>query len=68
VTRTDGDAELLAAIARGDRSAFEVFYRRHAAWLQLRLRYRCADRTVVDDVVTPPATWPAGCGGSAPGA
>jgi RNA polymerase sigma-70 factor, ECF subfamily len=51
VTRTDADVDLLAAIARGDRSAFEAFYRRYAAWLLLRLRYRCADRTLVDDVV-----------------
>lgn len=45
------DAELLAAAADGDRAAFEVFYRRHAAWLCLRLRYRCADDDLVDDVV-----------------
>lgn len=48
---TPPDADLLAAIAAGDRSAFEVFYRRHAAWLVLRLRYRCADDGIVDDVV-----------------
>jgi RNA polymerase sigma-70 factor (ECF subfamily) len=45
------DADLLALAAAGDRAAFEVFYRRHAAWLTLRLRYRCADETLVDDVV-----------------
>ncbi|WIM99000.1 RNA polymerase sigma factor [Actinoplanes oblitus] len=45
------DAELLARIGAGDRSAFEAFYRRHAAWLVLRLRYRCLDTTLVDDVV-----------------
>jgi RNA polymerase sigma-70 factor (ECF subfamily) len=45
------DAELVAAAAAGDRGAFEAFYRRHAAWLTLRLRYRCADETLVDDVV-----------------
>jgi RNA polymerase sigma-70 factor (ECF subfamily) len=55
VTRTPGstptDAELLARTAAGDRAAFEAFYRRHAAWLLLRLGYRCADETLVDDVV-----------------
>ncbi len=45
------DAELLAAIAARDRSAFEVFYRRYAPWLTARLRYRCADRALVDDAV-----------------
>lgn len=45
------DLELLAAVAAGDRSAFEAFYRRYAAWLAVRLRYRCADEALVDDVV-----------------
>lgn len=45
------DRELLSRVAAGDRDAFEAFYRRHATWLTLRLRYRCADGTVVDDVV-----------------
>jgi RNA polymerase sigma-70 factor (ECF subfamily) len=45
------DAELLAAVAGGDRAAFEVFYRRYAPWLTMRLRYRCTDDAVVDDVV-----------------
>lgn len=45
------DPELLAAVAAGDRSAFEAFYRRYAAWLVVRLRYRCADEALVDDVV-----------------
>lgn len=49
--RPPTDAELLASIAAGDRSAFELFYQRYAAWLVLRLRYRCADETLVDDVV-----------------
>jgi len=51
VTRTPADADLLARIAGGDRSAFEAFYRRHAPWLVLRLRYRCTDGALVDDVV-----------------
>lgn len=45
------DAELLASIAAGDRGAFETFFRRHATWLAMRLRYRCPDAALVDDVV-----------------
>ncbi|WP_194916552.1 RNA polymerase sigma factor [Catenulispora rubra] len=45
------DVELLVSIAAGDRRAFEAFYRRHASWLTLRLRYRCPDGSLVDDVV-----------------
>lgn len=49
-TRSDG--ELLRAItADSDRRAFEQLYRRYAPWLTARLRGRCADPTVVDDVV-----------------
>ena len=51
MTPKQKDADLLARIAVGDRAAFEAFYRRHAVWLTLRLRYRCADETLVDDVV-----------------
>ncbi|MFI0350701.1 RNA polymerase sigma factor [Actinomadura sp. 9N407] len=47
----DGDAELLRAAADGDRHAFEELYRRFAPWLAARLRTRCADQAVVDDVV-----------------
>jgi RNA polymerase sigma-70 factor, ECF subfamily len=49
--RVPSDADLLALAATGDRAAFEAFYRRHAVWLTLRLRYRCADEALVDDVV-----------------
>ncbi|MEV6632501.1 RNA polymerase sigma factor [Actinoplanes sp. NPDC051470] len=48
---TPADAELLARVTTGDRAAFEAFYQRHATWLVLRLRYRCADTELVDDVV-----------------
>jgi RNA polymerase sigma-70 factor (ECF subfamily) len=48
---TPRDADLLVSIAAGDRGAFELFYRRYATWLTLRLRYRCADEALVDDVV-----------------
>jgi RNA polymerase sigma-70 factor (ECF subfamily) len=49
--KAPSDAELLASIMAGDRGAFEVFYRRYAAWLMVRLRYRCPDDALVEDVV-----------------
>lgn len=45
------DAELLAAVAGGDQAALAALYDRHAPWLVLRLSRRCADPTVVDEVV-----------------
>ncbi|MFF3330191.1 RNA polymerase sigma factor [Streptomyces sp. NPDC002888] len=49
-TRSDG--ELLRSIAAdGDRHAFEELYRRYAPWLTARMRSRCSDAGVVDDVV-----------------
>jgi RNA polymerase sigma-70 factor, ECF subfamily len=45
------DAALVHAAAGGDRHAFEQLYRRHAAWLTARLRYRCADPGLAEDVV-----------------
>ena len=45
------DAELLAATADGDRTALEALYVRHVPWLLVRLTRRCADRTIVDEVV-----------------
>jgi RNA polymerase sigma-70 factor (ECF subfamily) len=45
------DAELLAATGDGDRTALETLYVRHAPWLLVRLSRRCADRSLVDEVV-----------------
>lgn len=45
------DAELLAALTAGDRTALRVLHDRHAAWLLLRLGRRCADRDLVDQAV-----------------
>jgi RNA polymerase sigma-70 factor, ECF subfamily len=45
------DAELLVATVDGDRTALEALYVRHAPWLLLRLSRRCADRSLVDEVV-----------------
>ena len=51
MSETRSDGELLRAAADGDRRAFEELYRRYAPWLTARLRGRCADAGVVDDVV-----------------
>ncbi len=51
MNQTDADAEdraLVARIARGDRSALEQLYRRHAPWMTARLESRCADPDLVD--------------------
>lgn len=45
------DAELVAAIGAGDRSALRVLYVRHQPWLTARLRHRCSDPDVVAEAV-----------------
>lgn len=45
------DPLLVTAVAAGDRAALEELYRRHGAWLLLRLQRRCADPSLVDEVV-----------------
>jgi RNA polymerase sigma-70 factor (ECF subfamily) len=45
------DTDLVAAIADGDREAFDELYRRHFAWLQLRLARRCADERLVEEAI-----------------
>lgn len=45
------DAQLLAAVARGDRDALHALHDRHAGWLLLRLRHRCGDTELVREVV-----------------
>jgi RNA polymerase sigma-70 factor (ECF subfamily) len=45
------DADLVAALSDGDRSALAELYARHAPWLVLRLTRRCADPGLVDEVV-----------------
>lgn len=45
------DGELLAAIADGDRSAFDQLYARHFPWLHLRLSRRCADPGLVEEAI-----------------
>jgi RNA polymerase sigma-70 factor, ECF subfamily len=70
------DEALLRRVARGDRAAFDEFYRRTAPWLAVRLRRRCADPDLVGEVMQDSylAVWQAapgyvgaGAGGSAAG-
>ena len=51
MTEAPPEADLLAAVAAGDRTALRVLYDRHAPWLTLRLSRRCGDRDVVDDAL-----------------
>jgi RNA polymerase sigma-70 factor (ECF subfamily) len=45
------DAELLTAIADGDRGALRELHERHVAWVTARLRRRCADDDMVFEAV-----------------
>jgi RNA polymerase sigma-70 factor, ECF subfamily len=45
------DADLLAAVAGGDRGAMRELYDRHAPWIRSRLRRRSADADVVAEAV-----------------
>ncbi len=47
----DTDAELLIAIADADRDALRELHDRHAAWITLRLRRRCANPDLVAEAV-----------------
>ena len=45
------DAELVAAIAEGERDALRSLYERHQPWLLARLRRRCPDPDLVVEAV-----------------
>ena len=45
------ESDLVAAIAEGDVAALRVLHDARAPWLASRLRRRCSDVTVVDEVV-----------------
>ncbi len=45
------DAELLIAVAGGDREALRLLHDRHAPWIRSRLRRRCADDDIVLDAL-----------------
>lgn len=51
MTTEASDADLVAAIAEGDRRAFDELYARHFAWLHLRLSRRCADPALVEEAI-----------------
>lgn len=48
---SSSDAQLVAAIADGDRLALRELYVRHQPWLTARLRHRCSDNDVVAEAV-----------------
>ncbi len=48
---SSSDAQLVAAIADGDRLALRELYVRHQPWLTARLRHRCSDSDVVAEAV-----------------
>jgi RNA polymerase sigma-70 factor (ECF subfamily) len=45
------DAELIAAVANGDRVALHELHDRHYAWLRARLARRCGDPDVVAEAI-----------------
>jgi RNA polymerase sigma factor (sigma-70 family) len=45
------DRAVLARVADGDSVAFRELYTRHAPWLGVRLRRRCADTEVVEEAL-----------------
>lgn len=45
------DRELIAQIADGDRGALHALFTRHQPWLAARVRRRCADPAIVQEVV-----------------
>jgi RNA polymerase sigma-70 factor (ECF subfamily) len=45
------DAELLALVVDQHRDALAELYRRHAGWLLMRLRHRCADGGLVAEAL-----------------
>lgn len=45
------DEALVRRVGRGDREALDVLYARHAPWLAVRLRRRCADDELAADVL-----------------
>ena len=45
------DDALVAAIRDGDRGALRTLHARHAPWIHLRLRHRCGDEGLIEEVV-----------------
>lgn len=49
--RCGDDADLLVAVAAGDRWALQVLLERHAGWLHARLLHRCSDQQLVEEAI-----------------
>jgi RNA polymerase sigma factor (sigma-70 family) len=47
-----GDTTLLRAVAAREEAALKQLFDRHAPWLSLRVRRRCNDAEIVDDVIS----------------
>jgi len=45
------DDALVAAVRDGDRGALRTLHSRHAPWIHLRLRHRCGDEGLIEEVV-----------------
>jgi RNA polymerase sigma-70 factor (ECF subfamily) len=45
------EEQLVRRVARGDRDAFDEFYRRTSPWLAVRLRRRCSDDDLVAEAM-----------------
>jgi RNA polymerase sigma-70 factor, ECF subfamily len=45
------DDALVAAVRDGDRGALQALHARHAPWVHLRLRQRCGDEGLIEEVV-----------------
>ena len=45
------DDALVAAVRDGDRAALRTLHARHAPWIHLRLRHRCGDEGLIEEVV-----------------
>jgi RNA polymerase sigma-70 factor (ECF subfamily) len=45
------DGVLMAAVRDGDRGALQTLHSRHAPWIHLRLRHRCGDEGLIEEVV-----------------
>ena len=52
MSQAPDDLSLLHAVASGDERSLRLLYERHAPWLAIRLRHRCNDAEVVEDVLS----------------
>ena len=52
MSQAPDDLSLLHAVAQGDERSLRLLFERHAPWLAIRLRHRCNDDEVVEDVLS----------------